>query len=1263
VSTGTEKTAANGSQVRETPKVFLSPEAKQITRSDGNLSGIYRRLREIGAGGEREPQPSNLRSIFRSAEFADPVNDGQKARTVEALQQSHGNHYVQRLLTPGARGKSRQTQPTLQRRAANAPAAHIQTKLEVSSPGDALEREADRIADQVMTMPAPAKQTPAQGGGNQVHRDVGTEPRDAVNSVMRAPAPAAPPPAVSPEFERNLGARRGAGQPLSGSTRDFFEPRFGEDLSGVRVHHDGEAANAAQEINAQAFTHGRDIYFNRGKYQPETSGGRRLLAHELAHTMQQGQAGNTARNVAISRIAPSDLIQRTNGGPPAQPRIVIPTLDIPEFKMRNTPTLDRTALFTSRPGQYFRAASYVRDPSSTQQVRVWEEGVNPSGIEAKLRAAPFNMEDGVTYMVRARGQSDSFDRIGGPRDLARGLKRPYWRPDTVEFDQYEVDHIVELQIAGFPRQTWADALPNYQLLNQAANSRSGPAIRNQITAAINRYRTSPPAGSPLPTPVPSTETIKQTHDVYFNSFNPNTGLNPSPISFWARSEIQAGKHIDDLGSKTRDQRRITLYKLTDAMPVGNVYSDRPNAEDVASLIGASSRFVIYMGSAGGGNRRRVGGWPATNPSDDVDRPVTQADILIRGGFDVQHVAFKRSGAGPWAGILTGEVFRHQSQLGQGSGRTYPWHVRRMPGTAFAGYLDYQELLPFIRDRLTIHGLSPIQINDLTVDNEKGLSAYGKILCTLPLLQGVEIDLALEGNDLRAEKIFDLGDFKVPRPLEIRSSSMALSIGTQSGLRARGRVDFAIQNLAEGYLEGGAGTSQGLYLAGGLTFDRSTFHGQVDLRYQNGEFSGTGVITVPSGKIAGIRTATLNVRYEHGQLSANGTADFTIQGLNQATLGFSQTETEGTVITAGVELGSMPGIRSGSVSARLAKPPGADAWQFSGRGTGVPNIPGVDSTFTVAYDRGFFTAEARAAYSRGMLSGTIEVGATNRTISPEGRPVEGGEPGRTITPYGQGQLTIRIAPWLQGTIGVRILPNGEIEVSGAIGLPSSLNIFPEKAINKNIFSIGIDIPIVGVAVAGHRIGIFATIRGGLDADAGIGPGQLRELGLTITYNPAHEDQTHVTGRAQLFIPAHAGLRLFVRGGLGVGIPIVSATAALEIGASLGLEGAVVASVDVDWLANRGLIINATGEIYAQPKFKFDVTGMVLVEADLLLTTIELYSKRWRLAQFEYGSDLRFGITFPIHYQEGRPFDISLSDVQFQVPHIDPMDLLTGLIKRI
>jgi hypothetical protein len=82
-------------------------------------------------------------------------------------------------------------------------------------------------------------------------------------------------------------AVRGSGQPLDRPTRAFFEPRFGRDLSGVRVHTDAPAAVAASTISARAYTLGSDIAFAGGEFQPTTQEGRQLLAHELAHVIQQ----------------------------------------------------------------------------------------------------------------------------------------------------------------------------------------------------------------------------------------------------------------------------------------------------------------------------------------------------------------------------------------------------------------------------------------------------------------------------------------------------------------------------------------------------------------------------------------------------------------------------------------------------------------------------------------------------------------------------------------------------------------------------------------------------------------------------------------------------------------------------------------------------------------------------------------------------------------------------------------------------------------
>lgn len=105
------------------------------------------------------------------------------------------------------------------------------------------------------------------------------------------------------------------GQPLDSVTRSFMEPRFGHDFARVRVHADAKAAESARAVNALAYTAGWDVVFGAGQYQPNTSAGRQLLAHELSHTIQQGaavrspiQPGVEATTTAAQDIAP--MIQR-----------------------------------------------------------------------------------------------------------------------------------------------------------------------------------------------------------------------------------------------------------------------------------------------------------------------------------------------------------------------------------------------------------------------------------------------------------------------------------------------------------------------------------------------------------------------------------------------------------------------------------------------------------------------------------------------------------------------------------------------------------------------------------------------------------------------------------------------------------------------------------------------------------------------------------------------------------------------------------------
>src|SRR5712692_284709 len=102
--------------------------------------------------------------------------------------------------------------------------------------------------------------------------------------LQRRAANQAEPTQVPPIVHEVL---RSPGQPLDPATRAFMEPRFGHDFSQVRVHTDAQAGESARAVNARAYTVGHNIVFDAGQYAPETSAGRRLLAHELTHVLQQ----------------------------------------------------------------------------------------------------------------------------------------------------------------------------------------------------------------------------------------------------------------------------------------------------------------------------------------------------------------------------------------------------------------------------------------------------------------------------------------------------------------------------------------------------------------------------------------------------------------------------------------------------------------------------------------------------------------------------------------------------------------------------------------------------------------------------------------------------------------------------------------------------------------------------------------------------------------------------------------------------------------
>jgi hypothetical protein len=207
---------------------------------------------------------------------------------------SSATHTPASKTTPAFANAHSTAAPSWERALGSAPVVElklpIQTKLTANQPGDAFEQEADRVADQVMRLPAPRLQRAACACGGAAGPDgecaACKQKRLAGLGLSRAAmaAPANTPHVAPPIVHRTLQA---PGQPLDRGTRSLMEARFGMDFGGVRVHTNEQAAASAQAVDAHAYTVGQNVVFGAGQYAPHSVAGQRLLAHELTHVLQQ----------------------------------------------------------------------------------------------------------------------------------------------------------------------------------------------------------------------------------------------------------------------------------------------------------------------------------------------------------------------------------------------------------------------------------------------------------------------------------------------------------------------------------------------------------------------------------------------------------------------------------------------------------------------------------------------------------------------------------------------------------------------------------------------------------------------------------------------------------------------------------------------------------------------------------------------------------------------------------------------------------------
>ncbi|CAE6792130.1 DUF4157 domain-containing protein [Nitrospira defluvii] len=346
----------------------------------------------------------------------------------------------------------------------------IQHQLAIGNPGDAYEVEADRVAEQVLDMGHPASVTTARDS------TPASLVRLRVNGLGGAAARVVP-----PIVEDVLASQ---GHPLDRATRAFFEPRFGHDFGQIRVHRDDRAARSAASVNALAYTSGQDIVFAQGRYAPHDSAGRQLLAHELAHVIQQG-GSRTAFGIQRQCVTGRTCTEPISGDPGP---------------------FNASEYAAEASGRTARSEEARRDPAA---VVASGHGSRAQHVEAFAAAEGIDLSAFYGVLVD-RDLGASTGAAAGPCASLTGVVPPFAGPRDAMcmFVPAETDRLIDeatdlpppRMVGGYPREYWVQWLREL-LVHEAQHIRydstAHPDIGGSCTRSTTLYRASDGTEYPL----------------------------------------------------------------------------------------------------------------------------------------------------------------------------------------------------------------------------------------------------------------------------------------------------------------------------------------------------------------------------------------------------------------------------------------------------------------------------------------------------------------------------------------------------------------------------------------------------------------------------------------------------------------------------------------------------------------------------------------------------------------------------------------------
>jgi hypothetical protein len=994
------------------------------------------------------------------------------------------------------------------------------------------------------------------------------------------------------------------GRPLDTPTRSFMESRFGHDFGGVRVHDDSQAADSARSVNAKAYTVGNDIVFDRGQYNPSTQSGKHLLAHELAHTVQQGGVHRYANDLRVGGSMDSHLEREADsvahavvGGPSGAPAPIVPVPSrlggpILSRAESETPTSNKPAAQEAPVDEPVRAWEDIPASNPLSKIATHQSKLRPGVIDPKIRAfkvkepLPLPSEKGpVVKLWEQRATAGALESVidtsGTPKAV---LKQE--RPDT--------DALRKIWLT---RVGWAkeDAATNWQ------------------TAGGDKSKTfEPKAGK---------NTCEMDHIIELQIGGNNAVENILPLD--REENGTSGRELfrylkakaDDIRSYTNvDQVILHFDNVAQAAPTCNICCQIAQKADSMAAVAAAAKaqagtqevepYEIKAGVAT--NLQLPVGTTAKRKANpkvaiaDSDNPTNKAASTLIPGMILDTLNLKSKGSDEVDAYLdtTNDKTRLPITINKAKGKE-----RNVTLTVTDGReLKLSKKSEHPKIAFTFPYLSTGTITELKYDPATGLSGAGKIKPSLPLLNQLDLGISFNSTEFKITVGVDPKKITPPFPgLKITEPELAIVLDP---FKVTGGFNYEFAKSKKKIVYGNVkieteGTNvvaTGTVKAPLPGIDEEKSEGKVV--YKDGRWLGS--IHVESGdiKLPGIKHGSVDAGFTSNGVTGGGQLELDIPGGNTATVGLKYT---------------------------------GDHWEF--RGKGVFKIPKLeDTTVYISYDGEKFYGEGETGFTLHKVRGKFKVKFAAKAGAERARFWGDGslefEKGRVKSSLkvklnekgkfsGTGSVTFVIKEGMVATATITIDEEEKVRISGLLTFPT-YQIFPripkeDKPID--IFRIKpyrIPVPFLSFG----PFGLKAQIRAGVFASYGIGPGELRGGYIKADFNPL-EDQPDfdLEVGGQIYIPGFFRLTAYVAGGLVLDVFIAEAGGEIILSASLSLNANVKADLKMRYSSKEGFSAKGDLEMNLLLKLLMCLSAHAWASAGVWRFKVTT-GKTWHLAAFPF-----------------------------------------------